>query len=421
MEKVRAEDLEYYAAGHDDTAMRRMARELQQYRAAAEPMYQAKFSLGWRDVTKEQYDDNAAHGAPVRIVYAAPQVTSVPQAKTLELAGWQFKSVNGDWLGLIDEHGKNQAVRKGCVVREVFAMADGINDREHVRREHAVWSQSTFGNVGPVGPLKHLAKEALEAAAEPDDLSEWADMQFLLWDAQRRAGITDELITQAMVEKLAVNKQREWPEPKDGEPRLHIAAPAVQAEQQPVTDAEHVASVLEMIGSFEPDDIDSDSVDLRFELNGVDTGSDVSITEYATRGADIIRQLSGNTEQVSQPVLPATQFKPVADLYGIAVPGGRSTSYSTDAAEASDCRVMGWDVQEFVKLERLQEAITGNSPAIPDGWLAEAERLAEMYGTSFVVFRHGEEAQCADPTKVIISFTDEGLGHHSAAPKQEAE
>ncbi|HCI9774462.1 TPA: DUF550 domain-containing protein [Klebsiella pneumoniae] len=25
-----------------------------------------------------------------------------------------------------------------------------------------------------------------------------------------------------MIEKLAVNKQREWPEPKDGEPRLHI-------------------------------------------------------------------------------------------------------------------------------------------------------------------------------------------------------
>ena len=95
-------------------------------------------------------------------------------------------------------------------------------DREQVRREHAEWSQATFGNVGPIGPLKHLAKEAMEAAAEPDDLSEWADMQFLLWDAQRRAGITDEQITQAMIEKLAVNKQRSWPEPKDGEPRLHI-------------------------------------------------------------------------------------------------------------------------------------------------------------------------------------------------------
>nr|WP_241181993.1 DUF550 domain-containing protein [Klebsiella grimontii] len=143
-------------------------------------------------------------------------------AKGLELAGWQFKSVNGDWLGLIDEHGKNQAVREGCEVREVFAMADGVNDRDQVRSDHAEWSQATFGNVGPVGPLKHLSKEALEAAAEPGDLSERADMQFLLWDAQRRAGITDEQITQAMIEKLAVNKQREWPEPKEGEPRLHI-------------------------------------------------------------------------------------------------------------------------------------------------------------------------------------------------------
>ncbi|EDZ0228389.1 DUF550 domain-containing protein [Salmonella enterica subsp. enterica serovar Typhimurium] len=96
------------------------------------------------------------------------------------------------------------------------------SEREQARREHAEWSDKTFGDVGPVGPLKHLSKEALETAAEPDDLSEWADMQFLLWDAQRRAGISDEQITLAMVEKLAVNKKREWPEPKDGEPRLHI-------------------------------------------------------------------------------------------------------------------------------------------------------------------------------------------------------
>lgn len=47
-------------------------------------------------------------------------------------------------------------------------------------------------------------------------------MQFLLWDAQRRAGISDERINRAMVEKLAVNKLRQWPEPKNGEPRLHI-------------------------------------------------------------------------------------------------------------------------------------------------------------------------------------------------------
>lgn len=103
-------------------------------------------------------------------------------------------------------------------------------ERDRVRREHAEWSQATFGDVGPVGPLKHLSKEALEAAAEPGDLSEWADMQFLLWDAQRRAGISDEQITHAMVEKLAVNKQREWPEPKDGEPRQHIKTDQQQGE-----------------------------------------------------------------------------------------------------------------------------------------------------------------------------------------------
>lgn len=103
--------------------------------------------------------------------------------------------------------------------------------RNLIRQRHAEWSQSTFGDVGPVGPLKHLSKEALEAAAEPEDLSEWADMQFLLWDAQRRAGISDGEITAAMEEKLNVNMARQWPEPKDGEPRLHIkAAPQQEAE-----------------------------------------------------------------------------------------------------------------------------------------------------------------------------------------------
>ncbi len=128
--------------------------------------------------------------------------------------------------------------------------------RDQVRQEHSEWSQATFGNVSPVGPLKHLSKEALEAAAEPGDLSEWADMQFLLWDAQRRAGITDEQITQAMIEKLAVNKQRKWPAPKDGEPRLHIKeqpAPVVP-EEKPIPNTlsmyavDAVAAIAEVKG-----------------------------------------------------------------------------------------------------------------------------------------------------------------------------
>lgn len=110
----------------------------------------------------------------------------------------------------------------GYAMADAVKVINGVIARELVRREHAAWSQVTFGDVGPIGPLKHLSKEALEAAAEPGDLSEWADMQFLLWDAQRHAGISDEQITLAMEEKLAVNMARHWPEPKDGEPRLHI-------------------------------------------------------------------------------------------------------------------------------------------------------------------------------------------------------
>ncbi|ECH2623294.1 DUF550 domain-containing protein [Salmonella enterica] len=125
--------------------------------------------------------------------------------------------------------------------------APPASEREQIRREHAEWSDATFGDVGPIGPLKHLSKEALEAAAEPDDLSEWADMQSLLWDAQRRAGISDEQITQAMVEKLAVNKQREWPEPKDGEPRLHI-------KEQPAPVVPESISVRQAISALESAD-----------------------------------------------------------------------------------------------------------------------------------------------------------------------
>ncbi|EDF8679443.1 DUF550 domain-containing protein, partial [Salmonella enterica] len=119
--------------------------------------------------------------------------------------------------------------------------------RNLIRKRHAEWSDSTFGNVGPVGPLKHLSKEALEAAAEPGDLSEWADMQFLLWDAQRRAGISDGEITAAMEEKLKVNMARQWPEPKDGEPRLHI-------KEQPAPVVPESISVRQAISALESAD-----------------------------------------------------------------------------------------------------------------------------------------------------------------------
>ncbi|HIA0816667.1 TPA: DUF550 domain-containing protein [Salmonella enterica subsp. enterica] len=121
---------------------------------------------------------------------------------------------------------------KKWTIRPYFYTAQPASELERIRREHAEWSDKTFGDVGPIGPLKHLSKEALEAAADPSDPLEWADMQFLLWDAQRRMGISDEFITRAMIEKLEINKSRQWPEPKDGEPRLHIKEQSVPVVRQ---------------------------------------------------------------------------------------------------------------------------------------------------------------------------------------------
>ena len=53
-------------------------------------------------------------------------------------------------------------------------------------------------------------------------LMPWGEVVSNPLKAQRRAGITDEQITAALEEKLKVNMARQWPEPKDGEPRLHI-------------------------------------------------------------------------------------------------------------------------------------------------------------------------------------------------------
>ncbi|UTC25991.1 Lar family restriction alleviation protein [Phage vB_KsaM-C1] len=64
----------------------------------------------------------------------------------------------------------------------------------------------------------------------------------------------------------------------------------------------------------------------------------------------------------------------------------------------------------------IQSGNSGQLVTVPDeSWRIEVEKQAEIYGQSFVVFRNGEQPQCADPTKIVISFTDKGLGHNAAS------
>lgn len=92
---------------------------------------------------------------------------------------------------------------------------------------------------------------------------------------------------------------------------------------------------------------------------------------------------SENEREMVQPVsqayrLPATRFQQVADLYGITSPTGSETSFTFDAFEASSFAKSGWSVQEYIELERYQQAVTGNSPAIPDGWTGSDEANAAL-------------------------------------------
>ncbi|EIB0627996.1 DUF550 domain-containing protein [Salmonella enterica] len=244
------------------------------------------------------------------------------------------------------------------------------SEREQIRREHAEWSDATFGDVVPIGPLKHLSKEALETAAEPDDLSEWADMQFLLWDAQRHAGITDEQITQAMTEKLAINKTRQWPEPKDGEPRLHIKeqpAPVVP-EEMPKGLAGQIVSLL------------AHNIGDKFLAQKI---------WNACRAALL---------QGSQPVSNCDELQVI---------GWLRSDYNSDDKRDPDAPLFmlgsnnpseTWGVKYM--------PLTGNSPVTPDGWISCSERMPDNDESKPIAIFTGN---CLGQGMFVATYDDDGF------------
>lgn len=86
-------------------------------------------------------------------------------------------------------------------------------------------------------------------------------------------------------------------------------------------------------------------------------------------------------EPVSQTYeLPQTQFEQVADLYEMQFDDGRTCAFHTDGAKAAQWLLAcdGNKVQEYVRIERYQEAVIGNSPVIPDGWISCSERMPQI-------------------------------------------
>lgn len=133
--------------------------------------------------------------------------------------------------------------------RDQERSAEKTMEQFHV--EQAAWSQSTFGSDaerGPIGPMKHLAREVLtemlgipredvtailQKAKHGDGLSdvvEHADLQFLVFDSSRRAGFSFKDLLEACFKKLEINKARQWGPKTGDQPVEHIRGEQKAAE-----------------------------------------------------------------------------------------------------------------------------------------------------------------------------------------------
>ncbi|MFZ5191853.1 Lar family restriction alleviation protein [Enterobacter roggenkampii] len=90
-------------------------------------------------------------------------------------------------------------------------------------------------------------------------------------------------------------------------------------------------------------------------------GADVSLTHEGKNHHEDKLGMVNHLGDVTEKVEPVTQIEPVADLYGLTSPTGGETSFTFDAVEARDFIDGGWLCQEYVELERFQEAITNHT------------------------------------------------------------
>ncbi|EJF3497605.1 DUF551 domain-containing protein [Escherichia coli] len=109
------------------------------------------------------------------------------------------------------------------------------------------------------------------------------------------------------------------------------------------------------------------------------------------------RREADSAEPVSQTYKSQhTQFEQVADLYEMQFDDGRTCAFHTDAQKAAQWLQAcdGNRVQEYVKLERLQNALSGNSPVTPDGWISCSERTPNDAQWCVVNTKYGYYVQC---------------------------
>jgi hypothetical protein len=160
------------------------------------------------------------HSHPYSVVYAMALEIGAAEARIAELKEEAETIKQLEAATLPCGHTYRNAVivdggkRSYCIVCEQAYTIERLSGMQRFWDAQAEWSQATFGADhvrGPIGPLKHLEKEARECQAEPYDLEEKADCLFLIFDATRRSGRSLDSLLEAAEQKLAKNKSRSWP------------------------------------------------------------------------------------------------------------------------------------------------------------------------------------------------------------------
>ncbi|EKG7256298.1 DUF551 domain-containing protein [Escherichia coli] len=120
-----------------------------------------------------------------------------------------------------------------------------------------------------------------------------------------------------------------------------------------------------------------------FERYGIapnDSSTTIQALRIALDGIERSGAMLHGAEPVSQTHKSQhTQFEQVADLYEMQFDDGRTCAFHTDAQKAAQWLQAcdGNRVQEYVKLERLRNALSGNYPVTPDGWISCSERMPD--------------------------------------------
>ncbi|EAB2144279.1 hypothetical protein C4V70_004384 [Salmonella enterica subsp. enterica serovar Oslo] len=142
----------------------------------------------------------------------------------------------------------------------------------------------------------------------------------------------------------------------------------------PAEEAEELARIA--LAALEAEPVVPESISVRQAISALESADCVTTIGQAYKmGWNACRaaMLQGGQPVSNHDELPYAQVKAVADLFALCWQSGEVVTYTPDPEKATIWlnNYSGTCVQEYVKLERLQEALAGNSPVIPGVYLAD--------------------------------------------------